>query len=166
MNYKDFTLKAKLNDLEDVEKRLLKMNSKYVGLDKQVDNYFETTTGKLKLRQGNIEKLITHYERIVEEDIEKTIVYRYEKNPSEDQINELRGTFRHLGTICKERKIYTVENIKIHLDKLPNGESFIEIEAIDRTSRYTDEELKSQCFNIKSKLGIRDIEMVRTGYLK
>ena len=56
--------------------------------------------------------------------------------------------------------------MKIHLDRLPNGKCFIEIEAIDRENNFTDEELKRQCMEIKSKLLIPDKYMMRTGYME
>jgi len=141
------------------------MNSKYIGLDNQTDYYFETSKGKLKLRQGTIENLITHYERVILDDIEKTIVYRYDKDPTVDQINQLRINYKQIGTIQKDRKIYTVDNVKIHLDRFRDGQCFIEIEAIDQTDNFTDNELREQCLTMKSRLGIADNDLVRTGYL-
>ena len=166
MDYKDYTIKAKLNDFDSVEKILTLINATYIGLDYQTDYYFETEKGKLKYRQGTIENLITHYEREIKNGIEKTTVYQYDKNPTVDQINKLRTEKQQIGVTNKERKIYTVNNVKIHLDKLPDGQHYIEIEAIDLTNRFTDNELESQCLTIKSKLLISDNDLVTTGYLR
>jgi len=166
MNYKDFTLKAKIKDIEHIEKLLTRMNSRYIGLDNQTDYYFETPTGKLKLRQGTIENLITHYERVTLHNMEKTIVYRYDKDPTLDQVNQLRLSHKQQETVQKQRKIYTLGHVKIHLDRLPDGRCFLEIEAIDRTNQYTDDELRDQCLTLKSTLGIPDSDLVQTGYFK
>ncbi|GHM99076.1 hypothetical protein WSM22_05660 [Cytophagales bacterium WSM2-2] len=163
--YKDFTLKAKINSSE-TEKILHALNAIYVGLDRQIDYYFETSRGKLKWRDGTIEKLITHYERVTDSGIERTTVFRYDLNPTQEQIDELLLNHKKIGTTQKERKIYIIRNIKIHIDKLPNQEEFIEIEAIDRGNKFTIDELKAQCLELKSRLGIQDIDLIPTGYLK
>lgn len=164
-NYKDYTIKAKVSDTETIERLLTQMNANYVGLDIQTDFYFETEKGKLKYRQGTIENLITHYERAIISGVERTIVYRYDKNPTIDQIEKLRKGQKQIGVTKKERKIYRIDNIKIHLDKLPDGQRFIEIEASDLTNQFTDTDLMIQCLRIKSKLLIRDNDLVKTGYL-
>ena len=165
-DYKDYTIKAKLSDIELTEKLLISMNPDFVGLDNQTDYYFDTDKGKLKYRQGTIENLITHYEREILGDIERTTVYQYDKNPTIDQIKKLRTDKKQIGVTIKERKIYTLKNVKIHLDKLPDGHCYIEIEAIDLTNSFTDSELKNQCLIIKSRLLIPDNSLIRTGYLK
>ncbi len=162
--YKDFTLKAKLKDFDATELLIKNMPSEFIGTDYQTDYYFETSKGKLKLRKGTIENLITHYERVVEAGMERTVVYRYDINPREEQINDLANNYKKTGTTKKERKIYLVDNIKIHLDKLPNGDEFIEIETIDVDNKFSSEELKTQCLKIKYLLGIKDEELLSTGY--
>ena len=164
MAYKDYTIKAKLEDMQLLERRLREINAVFVGVDHQVDHYFETLSGKLKWREGTIEKLITHYERVVEQGVERTIVYRYDLNPSDEEINELRLR-RQIATIRKLRKIYLVGNVKIHLDQLPDGQQFVEIEAIDRNNAFRNEDLRNQCLATKSRLGIPDEDMIPTGYL-
>jgi adenylate cyclase, class 2 len=88
--YLDYTIKAKLDSTERVEILLKSLHATLVGLDIQTDTYFETSKGKLKLRQGTIENLITHYERIVEDGFERTIVYRYDVNPTDKKLPCLR----------------------------------------------------------------------------
>jgi adenylate cyclase class 2 len=165
-NYKDITVKARLTNPVETEKAVQSMNARFRGKDLQTDRYFETPKGKLKWREGTIENLITHYERFIEGGTERTIVYRYDLNPSKEMIDDLFENHKHIGTTKKERKIYQLDNIKIHLDKLPNSQEFIEIEAIDSENRFTIEELRNHCRMMKEKLGIADVDIVLTGYLK
>lgn len=165
-NYKDFTLKAKLDSFQSIETILKSMEAMCVGVDLQTDYYFNTEVGKLKYRKGTIENLITHYERKVIDGIEKTTVYRYDKNPSPEDINTLKSTHEQIGIVVKERKIFTIENIKIHLDRLPDNQLFIEVEAIDRDVKFTDDELKEQCYSLLAKLFISEDNLIKTGYLK
>ena len=163
--YKDFTIKARISSINKMEEILLSLNAEFIGLDLQTDHYFETEKGKLKWREAIIENLITHYERLHDSGVERTIVYRYDLNPSQDQIQELKENHKLIGVTKKQRKIYKLHNVKIHLDKLPNEEEFIEIEAIDREGRFTADELRSQCWEIKSKLYLSNSDLIPTGYL-
>ena len=163
--YKDYTIKARITSTQLMETKLAQLNSKFMGVDHQTDTYFRVEKGKLKHRQGTIENLITHYERTHEGDAEKTKVYRYDVNPSQEEIQKLKNTHQQIGIVQKQRKIYFVDNVKIHLDKTANGDEFIELEAIDRENQFTSEELKQQCLDIKNKLGIRDNDQVPTGYI-
>ena len=162
--YKDYTIKAKTKDHSTPEKILLNSGARYAGLDKQTDTYFHCDRGKLKLRQGVLENLITHYERIDENGIERTTVFRYDLNPTQDQMNELFYLHDVIGIVKKERKIFYLGNTKIHLDTLPNGQNFIEIEAIDRTDKVDISLLKEQCLNVKELLDLRDEDLLKTGY--
>jgi adenylate cyclase class 2 len=164
--YKDYTIKARISSGSLLEEKLNKLNARFVGVDVQTDTYFETTNGKLKLREGTIENLITHYERTLDHGAEKTKVFRYDVNPTKTEIEDLKRSHRQIGIIQKERKIYFIEHIKVHLDKLPNGEEFIELEAIDRLNQFSDDELKGQCLDLKDKLNITESEVIQTGYLK
>ncbi len=165
-NYKDYTIKARLENHAEVEAILQSLDAEFIGLDKQTDYYYETEIGKLKYRDGNIENLITHYKRDIVDGIERTTVYRYDKNPTDKEINDLKSVKKQIGTTYKERKIYILDNIKIHLDFIPDNKYFIEIEAIDRDNRFTDKELREQCFSLKSRLMISDEMLIKTGYFK
>jgi len=164
--YKDYTIKAKVSSGHIMEKQLASLHARFIGIDFQTDTYFKIEKGKLKLRQGTIENLITHYERTHEGDAEKTNVYRYDVNPAIEEIEKLRDSHQQIGIVQKERKIYYVGIVKIHLDRLQNGEEFIELEAIDRLNQFSNEELKRKCLEVKEKLGIRESDLVQTGYLK
>src|SRR5215218_10093313 len=103
--YKDFTLKARALDLTIFEKKLRDAGAKFIGSDNQKDTYLKTSHGKLKLRQGSLENLITHYERIEESGLEKTVVYRYDLDPAAEEIQCLFYGHDVLGVVEKERKI-------------------------------------------------------------
>jgi adenylate cyclase, class 2 len=163
--YKDFTLKARASDFERLVELLISWGATFLGEDEQTDTYFQIDTGKLKLREGTIEKLITHYERILEDGIERTVVYRYDVNPSAIEIENLRTNFKPIGIVKKERSIYLLDIHKIRLDRLDQGD-FLEIESIDRGGKFTTEELRKRCWELKEKLGIADADLVPTGYFR
>ena len=163
--YKDFNIKANVTDLSRTERALADMQATFVGVDNQKDTYFSVPKGKLKLREGTIENLITHYERVDEKGMERTIVYQYDLKPTAEQISKLHREHVIIAIIEKERKIYFLDNVKIHLDKTVNGKSFVEVEAIDSNDSMSMEQLRLQCLSVKEKLGIKDSELVKSGYL-
>jgi predicted adenylyl cyclase CyaB len=145
MNIKIFEFKAKVEDLEKYEKKLLTLNPLYVGLDYQVDTYFNANHGRLKLREGNIENSLINYDR---EDLlgakeSKIILYKHEPAISLKEI-----LIKQLGVkiiVDKARKIYFIDNVKFHFDTVKDLGTFIEVEAIDDNDKFTIDELKQQC---------------------
>jgi adenylate cyclase, class 2 len=59
----NFEFKARVNNIDQLEERLKSHHPDFKGEDHQVDTYFNVNTGRLKLRQGNIENALIWYER-------------------------------------------------------------------------------------------------------
>ena len=165
IDYKDFTIKAVLKEKACAEQVLVELGAKFEGEDFQHDYYFKTSTGKLKFRKSTSELLIAHYERVVINNFEKTIVHRYDINPSDLEIKQLFDSNEIIGETRKIRKLYYFKNVAVHLDKLSNGKEFIEVEAKDFDNSYTELELQEQCLFVFKKLDISKSDIVRTGYL-
>jgi adenylate cyclase class 2 len=163
--YKDFTLKAKVPDVAHLEKILREAGARHAGLDRQQDTYFKTDVGKLKLRLGTLGNLITHYVRRDDDGIEKTIVYRYDLNPRQDEIDNLFNHHDVIGVVEKQRNVFYVGETKVHLDTMPDGKMYVEIEAIDRSNTVDSEVLKGRCIAVKEMLRIPDGDLIKTGYL-
>ena len=164
INYKDFTLKSRLHDKNIIHRKLTQLGFMFEGEDYQKDYYFKTSKSKLKYRKSNFSTLIAHYKRVKKNNIEKSLVYRYEVNPSELQIQYLFSTRELIGKIQKKRKLYKFKNVSIHIDELSKEEIYIEIEAKDFNESYTDLELQSQCKSIFNLLGIKKSNLIGTGY--
>ena len=162
--YNDYTIKARLHNLQAMQNRLQQEGARYEGLDQQTDRYYQVTRSKLKWRAGTIENLITHYERIREGGQERTRVYRYDRHPDAAAIAALQQSHRELGMVRKQRHIYHLHPVKIHLDVLEGGEQFIELEAIDRSGIKPLAELRAQCESIRQRLGIPEADLLPTGY--
>ena len=165
LNYKDCTLKPYLKNRVSVEEKLIELGAVYDGIEYQQDFYFRVSNGKLKYRKGTLKTLITHYERFILDNIEKTSVYRYDINPSEEDVQKLFSNYDVIGQVSKSRSLFQLNNITIHLDKLENGEEFIEVEAKDFDERFDELVLKNQCLLLFEDLRISYQEHLPTGYL-
>jgi predicted adenylyl cyclase CyaB len=145
MNIKNFEFKAKVSDIEEYENRLLEISPIYQGVDHQIDTYFNVSIGRLKLREGNIENSLINYIRENTADSKKSeiILYQHEANKALKDILTLQLGVKVV--VDKKRKIYFIENVKFHFDKVENLGTFMEVEAIDSEDKFTYEELKEQC---------------------
>jgi adenylate cyclase, class 2 len=145
MNLTNFEFKAKVDNLEKYESKLLTLNPVYQGPDNQTDTYFNVAKGRLKLREGNIENSLINYDRenIRGSKQSEIILYRHEPSVA---LKEILARQLGLKTVVrKQRKIYFVDNVKIHFDRVEYLGTFIEVEAISSNGKFTVEELKKQC---------------------
>ena len=56
-------IKAHCSDLDRVRNVLSDAGARRIGLDHQIDTYFEVPQGRMKLRQGTIENNLIYYSR-------------------------------------------------------------------------------------------------------
>lgn len=171
MSYKDYTLKARLQDRKGTEEQLHAIGAVFIGLDMQTDTYFKVPpdsyrNDRLKLRQGTLGSLITHYQRMSETGVERTVVFRYDVNPSPEAIKQFLREHDRIGLVLKERRIFNLDGVLIHLDRLQTGEEFVEIEAKDHKGTISDNDLKAECLHVSRMLQIEKADIVPTGYLK
>ena len=145
MRIANFEFKVKVDNLDELEDHLRKLNPRYVGEDYQTDTYFQVEEGRLKLRQGNIENSLIHYNRenVAESKLSEVTLYRTEcPHDLKDTISKVLPI---RVIVNKVRKIYFVDNVKFHFDKVEGLGEFLEVEAIDDSSKFSSEELKGQC---------------------
>ncbi len=165
MQIKNFELKAKLKDPDKVKDILLELNADYKGCDEQLDSYFNVPSGRLKLRQGNIENSLIFYKR---EDTNKAKEsdISFSKIPFESD-NILDVLTHALGVkkvIIKKRDIYFIYHVKFHIDYLEGLGSFVEVEVIDDKNEYSIEQMKELCLFYKNKLEISDSDLIDKSY--
>lgn len=145
MNIKNFEFKAKVDEFESFETKLLTLNPVFQGLDHQIDTYFNVQHGRLKLREGNIENSLINYDRKNVSGSKESQIILYQHTP-DDALKAILT--RQLGIkiiVDKKRKIYYLNNVKFHFDLVQDLGTFIEVEAIDDKNEFTLEELKEQC---------------------
>ena len=145
MEIRNFEFKAKVNDLEKYESKLLTLNPLFKGTDNQIDTYFNVAKGRLKLREGNIENSLIQYDRenTADSKLSNIILYQHEPNKALKHILALQLGIK--VTVTKQRKIYFIDHIKFHFDTIAELGVFIEVEAIDTKNEFTTEQLKTQC---------------------
>lgn len=162
-------IKARSENHDQIRMMLREQCAEYKGLDHQIDTYFKVERGRLKLREGTIEKNLIFYERDDQEGPKesKVILYPFREN----MVVEI-GTLKEiltrtqgvLAVVDKQREIYFVDNVKFHLDVVADLGRFVEIEAIDRRGDIGRERLLEQCTKYMSLFQIRNDALVSKSY--
>lgn len=157
-------IKATCNDLERIRQILLERDAKFIGLDHQVDTYFRSSSGRLKLREGNIENNLIWYQRPDQAGPKTShcVLYKTEKDSALKAI--LHDAMGVMVVVDKEREIYFIDNIKIHLDQVKGLGTFLEIEAQSEEGDKSEELLNRQCVQLMDELGIRNEDLVNESY--
>jgi adenylate cyclase, class 2 len=141
----NFEFKAKANNIDDAEQRLKQLSPEFRGEDHQVDTYFNVKNGRLKLREGNIEHALIWYERPDTASAKQSTVLLYQHAPDNTLKEILIKTAGIKVVVDKKRRIYFIDNVKFHFDRVAGLGTFIEVEAIDKNGDIGIEKLQAQC---------------------
>ena len=165
MKHLNVELKAKCNNVAHIRHLLGELGADFIGIDHQIDTYFNTPTGRLKLREGNIEKSLIHYCRQEVAGIKKSEVSLYHPQGEIASLKQLLEAA--LGTwvaVDKKREIYFIKNVKFHLDEVAGLGSFVEIEAIDKDGSIGEAHLSAQCNHYLNLFRIGNEDMLAESY--
>jgi predicted adenylyl cyclase CyaB len=158
-------IKARLKNLDQTRALVKKLNHEYVGLDHQIDTYFNTTNGRFKLRESSLSgPYLIFYLR---EDLDGPKSSIYQKLPVEDVagLKELLAIMQGIHTVIeKNREIFLYQNVRIHLDSVNKLGAFLEFEAVmDETYHDRETETKKVEYLMKV-LSIKDEDLVSESY--
>jgi len=104
MEHLNVEIKAKCQNQNSI-REILKLNkADFKGIDRQIDTYFKVNSGRLKLREGNIENSLIFYERENKEGPKQSnvILFKTTKDSSLKEI--LTKLFEILAIVDKNRE--------------------------------------------------------------
>jgi predicted adenylyl cyclase CyaB len=157
-------IKARCSDQDKVRRILKEEGADFKGLDDQRDTYFRVPYGRLKLREGNIENNLIHYERPDQEGPKQSNVLLYKSDPGSNLKAILAKALGVLVVVEKKREIYFIDNIKFHIDRVEGLGTFIEIEAIDTVGNIGKELLREQCEHYLDLFGVYANDLISCSY--
>lgn len=124
-------IKCRYPDLNKARDTALAMGARFLWKDSQVDTYFFTSKGKLKLRESKLNgSELLPYVKTSQADHKRS---DYARIPVTEPVlvkklfDELLG--RKLE-VRKEREVYLVGNVRVHLDQVQQLGAFLEFEAV------------------------------------
>lgn len=167
-------LKAKVDDLDVVKRKLASLGAHYMGTFRQNDVYFNVPEGRLKLREveGSKEAELVYYERenivgpkrsdvfimkIQEPAVFKILLEKLLKTRA--IVEKVREIYQYQGTLLASKRRY----VKIHLDKVKELGMFVEFEM--KTSDQTVERDRQILWNLMDELGIKPEQLERLSYV-
>lgn len=163
MGHTNIEIKAICSDQQRIRALLKVRNADFEGVDHQIDTYFKVGSGRLKLREGEIENSLIFYNRQDQEGPKQSDVTLFKTEPNSSIKQILTKALGVLMSVDKSREIYFIENVKFHIDAVQGLGTFVEIEAID-TGGIPIEKLREQCRTYMELFGIRDEDMVAVSY--
>lgn len=160
----NYEFKARHDNIEVLESKLKDLNPLFIGTDHQVDTYFHVPNGRLKLREGNIENSLIHYNRTNTAAAKQSAVTLYQHQPDKALKEVLSKALGIKIVVSKNRRIYFIDNVKFHFDEVNELGSFVEVEAIDKDGSVGIEKLKEQCNYYIQLFGITEDQFMAESY--
>jgi predicted adenylyl cyclase CyaB len=158
-------IKARCADLDAARARALALGARPVGVDRQLDTYFRTAAGRLKLRESQLSggQLVPY----LRPDIPGPRRADYRVVPVEDpeSLKALLSAILHVHRVVeKQREIWLLDNVRIHLDRVAGLGAFLELEAVFDGSPAAEAAERQKLERLMGALGIRDPDLVDGSY--
>ncbi|MFH0984887.1 MAG: class IV adenylate cyclase [Candidatus Omnitrophota bacterium] len=163
MNSLSLEIKARCSDPVRIRKILLAYGASFKGLDLQTDTYFRIPSGRLKLREGNIENALIHYKRVNQKGSKRCDSTLAKCENGRALKKTLAAALGVLTVVIKKREIYFLRNVKFHIDRVKHLGNFVEIEAFGRKGGSAVK-LRKQCKFYKKLLGISSRDLLADSY--
>lgn len=176
MSQVNVEIKARCSDPERI-KQILESHKDVVliGEDHQIDTYFSVSRGRLKIRQGNIEKCMVFYNRNDQETpkLSEVMLYQFEDDKANaDNVDS--NTLKDMlvascgikAIVDKKRNIYRDKNrkAKLHVDEVDGLGSFVEIEIIDKKGVMDEDVMQGYCQYYMNLFGVQESDLVSESY--
>ena len=164
MAHDNIEIKCRYKDLKQVRNILKHKGAVLCGRGRQIDTYYKVPKGRLKIRKCKFENNLIYYER---EDLtgpkhSRVMIVDLEKNPEIEEI--IKKLFDVLIVVDKQRELYSISNLRFHIDKVKGLGNFVEIEVVDKTGDVGLRKLNSQCNHYMKLLKIDKSDLIDSGY--
>jgi adenylate cyclase, class 2 len=156
--------KAKAANIILLEEKLKILSPVFIGIDHQIDTYFNIPKGRLKLREGSIESSLIYYERADTAGSKQSDVLLYEHTQNATLKQLLTKVHGIKAVVDKQRKIYFVDNVKFHFDTVKDLGTFIEVEAIAKNEERTVAQLQEQCNYYANFFAVQQQDYISISY--
>ena len=159
-------LKAKVNSLKAIGRKLKTLGARRIGTFRQIDVYFNVPKGRLKFREvrGNNKAELIYYEREDTAGPKEGDVFILKIQEAEVFKNLLKRILKTSAIVEKARVIHQYQGTHIHLDRVKKLGNFVEFE------RKTPDDAQAIRRNLKileklmEKLGINPENLEKRSY--
>jgi adenylate cyclase class 2 len=166
VEHKMVELKAKVDDLDVVRRKLTSLETQRIGTFRQTDIYFEVPEGRLKLREveGSDEAELVYYERENIAGPKRSDVFILRIQEPEFFKDLLGRLLKTSATVEKLREIYRYQGTQIHLDTVEKLGAFVEFERKTPDDAQEIKRNRQILEKLMEKLGINQENLEKLSY--
>lgn len=158
-------IKARVQDFGALRARAEKLSDGPVQVIPQVDTFFSTSKGRLKLREiGPGFAQLIYYERPNAGGPKRSDYQIFETPRPEALRSVLASALGLRGTVKKVRYLYMIGQTRLHLDDVEDLGHFMELEVVLRPGQ-SDAEGQAIAQRLISELGIRSADLLDGAYM-
>lgn len=158
-------IKARVRDFDRLRGRAEALSDGPVQVIPQVDTFFCTEKGRLKLRElGPGRAQLVFYERPDQDGPKRSDYHIYETNDFEDLKLTLALALGVRGVVRKTRYLYMVGQTRVHLDDVQGLGHFMELEVVMRPAQ-SDAEGQAIAEDLMAKLGVEKDDLLEGAYM-
>ena len=166
MNRENIEIKLICGDFDRVRKILQDSGADFRGVDDQEDTYFEVPKGRLKIREATLpfEDGLIHYQRRNVSGPKYAEITVFQTTDTEGLKQILSNSLNTLVVVRKRRELFTLDNVKFHLDIVEGLGTYLEIEAQDTHGLLGKEALRRQCRYYMTLLEVDEKDLIAESY--
>ncbi|MFC1726546.1 class IV adenylate cyclase [candidate division KSB1 bacterium] len=137
-------IKARINDFNKIIEKVEQIHTDGPVILEQEDIFYRCPFGRLKLRIFKDKNSELIYYRRPDQTGPKNSLYYILRISKPELVNSLLSVFPgRRGVIKKTRKVYFVENTRVHLDEVENLGKFLELEVVLKPGNSADEGIRT-----------------------
>ncbi|MFC1785747.1 class IV adenylate cyclase [Candidatus Neomarinimicrobiota bacterium] len=164
MILKNVEIKARITDYDKVKRLVENLCHNPIYTEQQEDTFFNSSKGRLKLRESDGESAIIYYDRPNSyEPKQSDIAISLTENP--DSLKSVLSKSNGIrGIIKKKRILYKYGQTRIHLDDVEGLGNFIELEVVLEPNQ-TSKDGKTIAYNLMNKFDIQKTDLIDIAYI-
>lgn len=158
-------IKARVHDRAVLEARARQLSDQPVQLIPQVDTFFATEKGRLKLRELAPDRgQLVYYER-ADGDGPKRSDYRIFETSDVAGLRELLALALGVrGVVKKLRSLYLIGQTRLHLDRVEGLGEFMELEVVLQPEQSEQEGMRI-ADDLMDRLGVQQADLLEGAYM-
>ena len=161
---RNIELKARLHDLAAARRTAVKIATKQLGTQHQIDTFFRCHEGRLKLRQiDGLRAELIWYQRDDQEEAKASDYVLVPTAQPETLKTALDAALGIRTVVEKKREIFLYYNVRIHLDEVVGLGTFLEFEAV-LGSDIDDRMGQEQVAELSATFAIEDDDLLAVSY--
>ncbi|XP_075989176.1 uncharacterized protein LOC142985103 [Anticarsia gemmatalis] len=167
MSLRNVEIKAKVTDYDNICKIAEELSGKPAEIINQDDTFYIVNDGRLKLRTyKDSSATLVRYNRDDEGGPKLSNYELLDLDSVKAKVLDamLRKSLGIRGRVIKERKLYMVDQTRIHIDTVHDLGQYMELEIVLKPDQ-TLEEGQAIAKDLQTKLGVKDEDLIACAYV-